>query len=608
MIDKLRPARGAHFFERTARITKKAVTALFADLLAEARNPSRPVFKVEREQRNGMRYSALCFVYDRPVPFLTSASGRVDRIHGFLLLVEKGATVALFRTGLDVTAGFRKAHLAPLSRSRVERAIARRDAVFEKLSLRNMTTSGFALRTKTLEARDLENAIATSSAGRFVARGYRVRRPDGSYSATPSTGRIAVRADRADIDEAVDWAGEIVDLLDDETANSSAFITRFARPADFDGIDDATMPTFFAVDTMALADAIWEAKDRVRLVREDAGAWRELPRAEVEATLADLDRTFAIAAAVGDASCALLDETGAVTGALRFNRNRIALKRFDRPALAGVFVEDAALALGLDPGRRPLAKHLDAEDMFTVLFSNLALAYIDGSLFRDEALVGGGAAFMRHLVAEPALLAASSEKGTFAAGQTRFAPDSVFRVVVDTVATEDVLLCDDLGDEWADFIGVRLGSGAGPAMITFYHAKHGRPPLSASAFHDAVGQAIKNLGRLSLSGDHMAAKHAGWNAVYRNHNVTTAISKRVRGGSRAEVERKVADAAAAPDVQRRVLIVTSSLGRADVQAAFAAAEDGDAPEPHFVQLYWLLTGFFSACLEIGAVGFVVCRP
>lgn len=605
MIAQLRSARSAHFFVRTTRISKKAVHALFDDILTEAANPSRPVFRVERERKGDVHYSALCFAYDRPVPFLIDASRRVDRVHGFLLMVERGATVALLKSGLDVTTAFRKAHLAPLTRNRVERAIARHDAVFEKLSLRNMTTSKLALRSKTLEARDLENAIPASSAGRFIPQNYRVRRDGGSYSATPSTGRIAMRADKADLDEAIVWASEIVDLLGDG-ANASPFITRFARPTELDSIEAGTVPTFFAVDTMALADAVWEAEEQVRLVRQVDGAWTELNKAEIDEIIADLEQPFGTVAGGTDADRELRDEAGAIVGAIRINKARIALRRLDRPSITGVFVENAAVAVGQDLQRRPIARHLDVEDMFTVLFSDLALAYIDGSLFRDEELVGGGASFMRHLVAEPALATVTSEKGVFAVGQTQFSPASVFRTVVDTIAKEDVLLCDDLGDEWADFIGI--SAAIRPVTITFYHAKHSDLAMSASAFHDAVGQGIKNLGRLGMSGERMPAKHAGWNAAYRNDGVTTAILKRIRGGTRAEVVDKVAEATAAPDVQRRVLIVTSSLSRAAVQAAFTSVRSGDAPRPSFVQLYWILTGFFSACSEVGAVGFVICRP
>lgn len=607
MIEHLRSALGAYFYNRTARITKKAVHALFDAIADESVNPSRPLFRVERATRGNIRYSALCLAHDRPVPFLDPAAGKVDRVHSFILLVESGAGVAVLRSGLDVTAAFRKAYLAPVGRGTVERAIARHDAVFEKLSLRNMTVSKLALRSKTLEARDLENAVATSSASRFVPQNYRVRRDDGSYSATPSTGRIAVRADRADIDGAVDWAAGVIGLLAEEAAASSAFIRRFARPAELDAIDAGTPPTFFAVDTMALADAVWEADDRIRLVREEAGAWVELTKNEVQAVLDALDRPLAVTPDDGAAADhQLRDDGGAAIGTIRVNRSRIALRSLDVPAIAGLHVERADVALGADPDRQALTRHLDGEDMFTVLFADLALAYIDGALFRDEELLGGGAAFMRHLVAEPALAASTSEKGDFAVGQTAFSTTSVFRAVVDVIAKEDVLVCDDLGDEWADFIGVSTGTS--PTTVTFYHAKHGATSLGASAFHDAVGQGIKNLGRLGLSGDAMTTKHAGWDADYNADKVATAIARRIRGGTREEVEGKIANATMAPDVQRRVLIVTSSLSHAAVQAAFEAAAGGTAPRPNFVQLYWLLTGFFSACAEIGAVGFVVCKP
>lgn len=606
MIKHLRSPLGAYFYARTKRITKKVVHALFDEIIADANNAGRPLFRVERATQGGARYSALCLPYDRPVPFLALASGKVDRVHGFILIIEKAGGVAIMRSGIDITAAFRKDHLKPIGRGTVERAIARQDAVFEKLSLRNMTISKLALRSKTLEARDLENAVAASSASRFVPQNYRVRRDDGSYSATPSTGRIALRADRAEIDVAVNWAAGIIDLLAQDASVSSPFIKRFARPSELDVIDATTPPTFFAVDTMALADAVWEVEDRIRLVREEAGVWREFTRSEVYAVLDALDKPLSVAISARHSDFELRDDDGAVIGAIRVNRSRIALRSLQITAIAGVHVERVKCALGTDPARQLLTRHLDAEDMFTVLFADLALAYIDGALFRDEELLGGGDTFMRHLFAEPALAASTSEKGDFAVGQTVFSPTSVFRAVVDVVATEEVLLCDDLGDEWADFIGVSTSTS--PPTVTFYHAKHGATSLGASAFHDAVGQGIKNLGRLNLAGEMMTAKHVGWDTDYKADNVVTAIGRRMRGGTREDVERKITAATMAPDVHRRVLIVTSSLSREAVQRTFEAASEGRPPRPSFVQLYWLLTGFFSACAEIGAVGFVVCKP
>jgi hypothetical protein len=60
-------------------------------------------------------------------------------------------------------------------------------------------------------------------------------------------------------------------------------------------------------------------------------------------------------------------------------------------------------------------------------------------------------------------------------------------------------------------------------------------------------------------------------------------------------------------VIRRVFIVTSSLSRGAVERAFVDIAAGQTPDPYFVQLYWLLQTFFSACTEVGAHGYVVCR-
>lgn len=247
-----------------------------------------------------------------------------------------------------------------------------------------------------------------------------------------------------------------------------------------------------------------------------------------------------------------------------------------------------------------------ADSLVVLLFDDPALAYIDGSLFRDDALSGGGDAFLRFLAADPALAATTSEKGTFATGQTAFTGGSVFAAVVAGIATEDVLICDDLGDEWADFIGV--STGAEPQRISFYHAKHGARSLSASAFHDAIGQGIKNLGRMSMAGPAMEGKFAGWADRYGADGVQTAIDRLVRGGPMPVARDSIEHVASGLGTIHRVVLLTSSLSRADVEAQFATLAAGGAVRPNFVQLYWLLKGFFSACAEVGVYGSVICRP
>jgi hypothetical protein len=229
-----------------------------------------------------------------------------------------------------------------------------------------------------------------------------------------------------------------------------------------------------------------------------------------------------------------------------------------------------------------------------------------GTLYRDDAFAAGDDTLLRYLKAEARLAPATDEKGGFTALQTAFDADSVFGIVVDGVASgDDTLVCDDLGDEWADFIGLNCRGDV--PILSFYHAKHGHLSLGASPFHVAVSQAIKNLGRLALPAGVMDRKIALWAADYSNAGLQTHIPRILRGGDAAALSQSFREARLAPGLVKRVCIVTSSLSRRQVADALEAIRLGQAPEAHFVQLYWLLLSFFSACAEVGAVGTIVCQ-
>jgi hypothetical protein len=111
--------------------------------------------------------------------------------------------VALFRSGLEITPDFKAEYLGKLGTDRIESAIAAEDATFEKIRLRNMATSRYALRSKTLEANDLESVVGPAGASRFVPQRYSLRNQGAYYTATPNTGRITLRSDRSSHDELI---------------------------------------------------------------------------------------------------------------------------------------------------------------------------------------------------------------------------------------------------------------------------------------------------------------------------------------------------------------------------------------------------------------------
>jgi len=603
MIRYLRVGKTANFHRLKRRLSNAAIDELFRTVRAGHSNVSNNLFAHRRVAAAGCRWSALAFLYDRPPAFFMEDAGVQERVCGFMLLVEHRDHIAIFKSHLEVPAGFSTRYLGRVAADRVDVAVARHDSVFEKIRLRNMSLAKQAMRNKTFEADDLRNVVGPAGSSRYAPQGYRVRSGEGHFSATPSTGRIAQRSDRVDHLTLVDYARAVINDLAAVGGDPAPFIRTFARAVDLASIEGVTSPASFAVDVAGLAEAIHERGD-MRLVHQGDDGYVELAKAETDLVLTELEATLEVRGA--GKTLTLHDPAGAEVGAIALNKGRVALRDLHLPLSAELEVETSALAVGADPNRMSLRRYIDRQSGFILLFDQLRFAYIDGTLFRDDGLVDGGADFLRYLRPEPLLAAVTDEKGAFTEQHTEFDANSTFGVVVASVAEGDeVLVCDDLGDEWADFIG--LNNSSSPPRVTFYHAKHGNLSLGATPFHEAVGQALKNLRRMTLPPEAMGGKINGWHNNYiSGSGVHTAIPRVVRGDPdslAAEFER----ARLAPDAIRRVIIVTSSLSRSAVAEALARIAAGHRPSAYFVQLYWLLLSFFSACTDMNAFGYIVCR-
>lgn len=550
-------------------------------------------------------WSAIAFFENRDPIFLRPPpTDQTERTCGYLLLVEHRSFLAVFKSGLELPSSFKSYYLERVPYERVEAATAQEDAVFEKIRLRNLSPSKLVLRAKTLEAGDLSNSVGPSGASRFAPQSYSTRRDRDRYSVTPNTGRISQRVDTGGHVDAIHWASGIIDNLLDAAGQTAAFIRTFARSVDLRLAGPNLRPRSFVVNAAAIADILFEERTH-RLVRANGNDWAELDRADSETVVQALDQVLPVR--VVSKEWRVFEPNGQTrAGTLRLNATRISLRELNRAALDGVFVERTEHLIGQDPEREPLRAFLDQNDHFLVLFDEVSLAYLFGTLYRDDAFAAGNETLLRHLKAEARLATATDEKGEFEASQIEFDADSVFGIVASEIARADgTLVCDDLGDEWADFIGFN-DDGQIP-ILSFYHAKHGDLSLGASPFHISVSQAIKNLGRLSLPEEVMNRKIAKWTDFYSNDGVDTQIPRVLRGGDAARLAQSFREARLAPSLVKRVCIVTSSLSRQQVADTLEAVRLGQAPDAHFVQLYWLLLSFFSACTEVGAVGTIICQ-
>ncbi len=425
MISDFSIATSANFYVMRKKLSDKIIEDLFVSLRANHGVTAHNEFKHTREQLDGARWSAVCFMYESPPKFLEETTAIRESLCGLMLLIEYQGYAAVISSRLSLPSSFKTTHLSAVATARVEGAIAKADAIFKRMTMRNMSISPYAMRSKTLEAPDLANVVGPAGSRRYAPRTYSVVANGTQSTATPSTGRIGIRSARADLLGIITFAKGVIDALRVDNADVSPFIRSFARPVSLAEALAASVPMAMAIDTNKLSDAVGIDEAGIRLVRMDGDKACELSAGELTVLMEQLDRPLAIE---GNEPIRVARDpaTGDQAASIRLNKNRIALRSLSLPPASDVYVEKATEQPDDDGDRQTLRAYLDEIDALIVLFEDVRLAYIDGEVFRDETLLDGGESFLRYFTANAALTTVTSEKGAFTAAQTTFDATSSF--------------------------------------------------------------------------------------------------------------------------------------------------------------------------------------
>lgn len=199
---------------------------------------------------------------------------------------------------------------------------------------------------------------------------------------------------------------------------------------------------------------------------------------------------------------------------------------------------------------------------------------------------------------------------------------------IPTMQPIDCLVCDDFGNEIADFIALDEAN----KKIILAHCKYGTEKISASAFQEICGQAVKNIGYLIRNNiDSLnVSTHIDWwdnqpwsretryNAstgkkikkdakISKDTKVTVVKiqTKRIlRGGvTGEEFWGKYKSILKSPDSQIEVWLVTNGLSKEALKSELIKVE----PEPQIGPLMWILHCTQEVIGEIGGAIKIFCK-
>ena len=195
---------------------------------------------------------------------------------------------------------------------------------------------------------------------------------------------------------------------------------------------------------------------------------------------------------------------------------------------------------------------------------------------------------------------AQSEKGTWTTRTRTWKADSLFHLLdrngpfLREFGAVELLFCDDMQTEVADFVFADFSR----RKIAFAHAKHGSGnKVSASALHEVVGQALKNLSVVSRGGG-KPAHLSRWNRAAKWNN--TAIRRWRKGAKSLPENEKLwsrirAEILDHPNGTVEVWLVLGATLRSDILIEQMRSQKKRTAVTG--QVLRLLAGLHSACAE-----------
>jgi superfamily II DNA or RNA helicase len=212
----------------------------------------------------------------------------------------------------------------------------------------------------------------------------------------------------------------------------------------------------------------------------------------------------------------------------------------------------------------------------------------------------------------PGLDGCSSEKGTPTGSQKSWPRNSLFHYIDTNLARSRrtafgekyrTVVCEDLGNEMADFIGIDDPDEDNP-RVSLYQAKwkDGAPGVSASLIYDVCAQGAKNLSYLKADASTLAGAAGKWD---KDWTMNEARINRLRSGSSdKQARRDFASVRSNPRGRRRLSLVLGGgiLSKRVLEDELAQ----ETVKPHVLQFYYLLMSVFSSCQSVGVELEVLC--
>lgn len=465
---------------------------------------------------------------------------------------------------------------------------------FEKFSLNNTSVSYDAIKGKTVEANDLKKSFSAFGAGKYVLNSVRLSNDDEKTSIAFNTSRISNFGEKKHVIQLLSWAWATVNKIRNHI-HTNSFLNIFAEPIDYEKNRNNLKPISFLFNLTRFNDDI-EKNEIIscEYFLED-GRSKIIP---IRNILSFLKNVFNVEEEVQNGEPKFILKNTFVND-LVVNINRKSITLYSPKAKNFLIKFNNGNSINF-------LHYFNLYNDFIINFEDLSLVYTSRKLFKDSKLIGYIDNFIDIFKGKSELSSVKSEKGDFTAISNRFSNDSIFYFIENQLTyNSDYSFLDDLGDEWADFIKLKNNS------ISLIHAKFGDSQLSASSFHDVVGQALKNIGNLNPSNNQLeTTKTAKWSKTYKIDNVDTEIKRLRHGDTISNAINNYKSLLVTPNLNKEIVLVINFISRAQLKDRLQRLQAGTPfqEKNQVIQILWIISSLVNSCAENGIDIHIYCKP
>lgn len=587
MIRNLSLSKNVQFYKLNKALTKKSIEDTFKDiskdrvgnyLLNECRKTYTTAFG------NKIVYSIVSYKIEVEPSFFEGTSIKEQK-YAYLLLIECDDSLAILKKYVDSAEKHFSNFLDEFDYDKFCHFHGDKNPEYERVTMKNMSISNAVIRSRSLEAKSLNGILSSNSSSRSIPSNFRMKIGEDLYTLTPGTSRVSHRDKKSTFDGLIDWVVEIKEEIK-ATTDKSEFLSNFASPICLKDITDLGHQVIaILIDLSVIEGRVIDGK--ASLYKDDG---TELNSREINRLFNHLKSPIIVDGNI------LKIKGVALAGKVTFSKNLITIRN---KILDGISVVEA----GFEP--YSIGVYLNKNKPFSAVFDSPNYSYYSKSCFEDKHLINNIKSILNIFDDSYDFTKVRSEKEKrHDANLTRFPENSLFRQVEDQYcASHDIVICDDMNDEWADHIAIDSVSAI--PSISFIHSKFTKKDTyGASAFHDVVSQALKNIGRTQSEKQLFKNKYDNeWHKNYESTNIS-----RVTGAqSWQEIELALDTVNQNPNAIKKIVLATPFLKKKKLEVELNKLVLGQKCRPHYVQLIWLINTFVSSCKDFGVQAHILCK-